>query len=314
MSNLTMSKKPKQKWKFNMFPDWCYEQEQKDLDRRSADGWHLIKPGQHFHKYEQDTTTRYRYQMDYQNGEFDPDRYEEIYTEQGWELLGSSRGWHYFRKPYDPMLPEEAYEIFTDEESITVLRKRWTRTSLLGTIASFLVFFIGMCAFYIFPAWLTLIPLIFLGLEILYCFYSAFMIRHSDKPRNPKVAFFITFFYVLALTLGFFAYSGVKLAHISAKKGHLHKVEAPIATGPENAVELGSFDIYLSDNYRMDFIITADASVCFTLQNEQGEVVFTETAANCHYPKQCIALKRGTYTAFFSDFTGNSALVYYKFE
>lgn len=308
------NKKAKHKLKFNPFPNWCYEQEQKDLTRRSAEGWHLIEPGRHFHKYERNSAARYRYQMDYQSIEPVSERYEEIYAEQGWELLGSSRGWYYFRKPYDPMLPEEAYEIFTDEESITVLRKRWTRNSLLGTIASFLVFFIGMYAFHIFPTWLTLIPLILLGLEILYCFYSAFMIRHSDKPRNPKVAFFITFFYVLALTLGFFAYSGVKIAHISVKEGHLHKVEAPIATGPENAVELGSFDIYLSDNYKMDFIITADAPVCFTIQNEQGEVVFTNTADNGHYPKQCIALKRGTYTAYLSDFAGNSALLYYKFE
>lgn len=314
MSNITMSKKPKQKTKFNMFPDWCYEQEQKDLDRLSADGWHLVKPGQHFHKYEQDTTTRYRYQMDYQNDELDLERYEEIYAEQGWELLGSSRGWHYFRKPYDPTVPEEAYEIFTDEESITVLRKRWVRTALIGILSSFLLFLLGAFAFYRFPSWQTLIPLIFVGIEIMYCFYSIVRIRHPKKQRCPKAAFGITLLYAGSLTLCVFAFFGARFAHIGTTQGHIHTVDAPIPAAPENAMELDSFEIYLSDNYLMNFFIVADASICFTIRNQQGDAVFTVTADNCHYPWHCIGLKRGTYTAYFSNFSGSKAQVYYQFK
>ena len=217
-----MSKTKKFKLKFNMFPDWCYEQEQKDLDRRSSEGRHLVTPGQYFHKYEQDTTIQYRYQMDYQSIEPDPDRYKEIYAEQGWEYLGSARGWHYFRKPYDPMLPEESYEAFTDEESIAVLRKRWARATLGGTLASLLLFLIMAFSFFWFPAWLTLIPLLLLGIEFLYCFYSAFMIRHPEKQKGPKTSFYITLFYVLLFTLGFFSFIGVKAAHIQGDLGHIH--------------------------------------------------------------------------------------------
>ena len=309
-----MSKTKKIKLKFNMFPDWCYEQEQKDLDRRSSEGRHLVTPGQYFHKYEQDTTIQYRYQMDYQSIEPDPDRYKEIYAEQGWEYLGSARGWHYFRKPYDPMLPEESYEAFTDEESIAVLRKRWARATLGGTLASLLLFLIMAFSFFWFPAWLTLIPLLLLGIEFLYCFYSAFMIRHPEKQKGPKAAFYITLFYVLLFTLGVFSFIGVKAAHIQADLGHIHVVDTPIAAGAENAVELERFDIYLSDNYLMDFFIIADAPVCFTIRNEQGDIVFTVTDDNCHYPKHRISLKRGTYTAYFSDFNGSNAQVYYQFK
>lgn len=308
------NKKPKHKLKFNLFPNWCYEQEQIDLNHRSAKGWHLIEPGQHFHKYEQNSAIQYRYQMDFHNIEPEPERYEEIYAEQGWELLGFSQGWYYFRKPYDPLLPEEAYEIFTDTESVTALRKRWARTALLGTIGSFLIFFIGMYAFHLFPSWLTLIPLLLLGAELIYCFYSAFMIRHPKKHRNPKVACSVTLLYTIFLVVGILVFIYVKIAHIRTDFGHLHTIDAPIPAGMKNAVELDSFDIYLSDNYRMDLIITADASVCFAIRNEQGDTVFTATADNCHYPKHCITLKKGNYTAYFSDFTGSSAQVYYKFE
>lgn len=309
-----MSKKRKTKTAFNIFPDWNYEQEQKDLDRRSAEGWHLIKPGQHFHKYEQDTTKCYRYQMDYQSIEPEMERYKEVYAEQGWEYLESSCGWHYFRKLYDPMLPENAYEIYTDEESIAALRKRWAHSSLIGTLSFSLAFIIGGVSFFWFPSWETLIPLLLLGTVFLYCIYSAVMIRHPEKQKSPKASFYITLFYALFITLGIFAFLGIKSAHIQTNYGHIHTVDTPIAAGMENAVELERFDIYLSDNYLMDFFIIADAPICFTLRNEQGDIVFTKTDSNCHFPKHRISLKRGTYTAYFSDFNGSNAQVYYQLK
>ena len=53
-------------------------------------------------------------------------RYIETFREQGWEYVNSTfNGWHYFRKLYDPALPEEAYEIFSDRESLHELNSRW---------------------------------------------------------------------------------------------------------------------------------------------------------------------------------------------
>ena len=40
-------------------------------------------------------------------------------SEQGWEYIRTTfNGWSYFRKPWDPSLPEEQYEIFTDQASL----------------------------------------------------------------------------------------------------------------------------------------------------------------------------------------------------
>lgn len=102
------------------------------LDQASAEGWQLVKIGSRIH-YEWNPSVRYRYQMDYRNVD-DLDRYLELFREQGWEQVCAVVSGRYFRKRWDPSLPEEAYEIFTDPESRQQFRRRLSKGALFCCI------------------------------------------------------------------------------------------------------------------------------------------------------------------------------------
>ena len=83
-----------------------------DLDRRSREGWNLKKAGWLRYTLEQGGG-EYRYGLDYCPANFDqqPAR-KNAYAKEGWELVSSTMsGWDYYRKPFDPALPEEAYHL-----------------------------------------------------------------------------------------------------------------------------------------------------------------------------------------------------------
>ncbi len=120
---------------------WNYQKELKALEEKSRQGWQLVKGGCFHSKYTRDGGTVYRYALDYNSGlkPEDMPRYRETFQEQGWEYINSTfNGWHYFRKAYDPALPESAYEIYTDEESLRQMRDRWRRSALTLCIVEFI--------------------------------------------------------------------------------------------------------------------------------------------------------------------------------
>lgn len=94
------------------YPARAYRENGADLDRRSREGWNLKKAGWFRYTLEQGEGI-YRYGLDYCPANFDqqPGR-RNAYAEQGWELVSSTlSGWDYYRKPYDPAKPEEAYHL-----------------------------------------------------------------------------------------------------------------------------------------------------------------------------------------------------------
>lgn len=121
---------------------WNYQKELKALEAKSREGWQLVKGGCFHSKYTRDDSAVYRYALDY-NNDLKPEdmaRYRETFEEQGWEYISSTfNGWHYFRKAYDPALPESAYEIYTDDESLRQMQDRWRRLALTLCIAEFIV-------------------------------------------------------------------------------------------------------------------------------------------------------------------------------
>ena len=118
----------KTKRTFKMFAAWDYEFEEKEYNRMSEQGWQLVSGGSFSQKYVYDDSVIYRYQLDYNNDVQDTARYEETFRDAGWERVNSTfNGWHIFRKAYDPALPEEEYEIYTDAQSRNEMLKRWRR-------------------------------------------------------------------------------------------------------------------------------------------------------------------------------------------
>ena len=129
---------PNYKTSFKAYSAWNYEQEIEDLNKASEQGWQLVKGGCFYSRFEENPDIRYRYQVDF--GRVDNiGRYIETFREQGWEYINSTfNGWHYFRKLYDPSLPEEEYEIFTDRQSLSEMQHRWGRFAMILGIVIFL--------------------------------------------------------------------------------------------------------------------------------------------------------------------------------
>ena len=116
----------KTKRTFKVFAAWDYEFEEQEFNRMSEQGWQLINGGNFSQKYEYDDSVIYRYQLDYNNDIKDMARYDETFRDAGWERVNSTaNGWHIFRKAYDKSLPDEEYEIYTDEQSRVEMLKRW---------------------------------------------------------------------------------------------------------------------------------------------------------------------------------------------
>jgi hypothetical protein len=119
------------KIKPTMFLAYDYDKEEAYINRMADHGWQLKKGGLFHHTYFQSDKC-YRYKLDYNNKVHfnmdDYDRYLSIFAEQGWEHVNSTfNGWHYFRKKYDPAIPEEDYELYTDDSSLKQMLGRWNR-------------------------------------------------------------------------------------------------------------------------------------------------------------------------------------------
>ncbi len=116
------------KHRLAVYPAWEYRRELDDLNALSDEGWQLQRGGCFHSVFYRDETARYRYALDYNNRIDDPARYRDTFAEQGWEFVSDTfNGWHFFRKRYDPSLPPEEYEIYTDEQSVQDMAGRWSR-------------------------------------------------------------------------------------------------------------------------------------------------------------------------------------------
>ncbi len=116
------------KTSYKVYTAWNYEKEIEDLNKASEEGWQLVKGGCFHSKFTKNDQIIYRYQLDYPGTIDDMPRYIETFREQGWEYINSTfNGWQYFRKVYDPSLPEEEYEIFTDHSSLKQMNNHWIK-------------------------------------------------------------------------------------------------------------------------------------------------------------------------------------------
>lgn len=112
----------------HVYAAWNFDRELADLNAESEKGWQLVRGGSFRNQFRFDDSVCYRYALDYNMRIDDDIRYRELFREQGWEYVSSTfNGWHYFRKVYDPSLPEAEYIIYTDEESEQEMKKRWSR-------------------------------------------------------------------------------------------------------------------------------------------------------------------------------------------
>lgn len=290
-----------------IYTAWSYQKEIEDLNKASEQGWQLIRGGCFSSKYKWNPDVRYRYQMDYPGKVEDMGRYIEIYREQGWEYISSTfNGWHYFRKAYDPALPDAQYEIFTDRSSLEEMKNRWIKLAICLSVlvAVFTAFQLIMYAKT--PTLPELIRLVTFGVLLVFFIYGIINMKNSERGKRARWdrAYFAV---VLAVLIA--GNIGSLLLTESRPYFNANFVSENVETIPaelDRALVWHTLDFAYSDNYYIDLGIAADAPVRFTIRNESGETVYTVQGSTVAEENVKLNLKAGTYTMLFSDFAGGS--------
>lgn len=234
-------------------------------------------------------------------------RYIETFREQGWEYISSTyNGWHYFRKIYDPSLPEEAYEIFTDRSSLKEMNCRWAKLAaavliLLGVLmAAATIYYILRPKLPTLICALALLPLIALIARGVY-------IMGMPEKRKNRSWDSVLFAVMLAAAIGGCVGAGI----LSANRPYFNSTFAgdkinPIPASEGQALQWCAFDIDYRDHYYIDLDITADSPVCVSIRNESGQTVYTVEGSSVAEKGRKLSLEAGAYTVVFSDFPGGS--------
>ena len=288
------------KTSYRVYSAWNYMKEVEDLNRASEQGWQLVKGGCFHSRFVKNPNVRYRYQLDYRKVD-DMARYIETFREQGWEYISSTfNGWHYFRKLYDPSLPEDAYEIFTDRESLSEMNGRWARFALGIGIAIGLFAVLSGIRLIMQPELLRVVHLVLFSVESALLIRGALIMRNPDASRNRKGdgALLITFFAVILLGVAAMIGLGEARPHWYTEQ-RADAIDAPITDN-----RWMGFDVRYRDFYYLDIDMSADEPMTFGLVNEDGDIVFTVTDTEFHENDIRLKLPKGHYDYTMSATTG----------
>ena len=283
-----------------MYSAWNYEREIEDLNRASEQGWQLVRGGSFYSKFVKNPDVRFRYQLDYRKVE-EMGRYVETFREQGWEYVNSTfNDWHYFRKAWDPALPEEAYEIFTDRESLQEMNKGWIKTALLiATLLGAFALYWGIRMIRT-PKLPTLVQLLAFLLEIGLLLRGVFIMRNPDSSRNRRKDGAILAACVAVILLG--AAAAIPLTALRpsfSTEQQASAVDEPIVDN-----RWMDFEVKYPDNYYLDLEMEAEKPMTFAICSEAGETVYTWTESKFQEKDIRLRLDPGTYQFSMSCETG----------
>ena len=276
---------------FKIYSAWNYEKEIEDLNKASEEGWQLKKGGSFHSTFTRNPDVRYRYQLDF--GKIDDmGRYIETFREQGWEYVNSTfNGWHYLRKAYDPSLPEESYEIFTDRQSLREMNRRWAWFALIIglVLAAFAVFWTVRTIMA--PSWPRIIRLITFAFESIVLIFGALVMMNPDTKKNRRGDNLFIVLFIVGILLG------VTVSTVlDAKRPHFQSnqmaasVDAPIVDE-----QWTSLKVLYQDFYYLDVDLEGEKPVTMKLLNEAGETVYTGTGTNLHEKNVQLRLPKGEY-------------------
>lgn len=283
---------------FMAYAAWDYESELETLDRASEQGWQLVKGGCFHSRYVYNTDIRYRYQMDFRKVD-DLGRYIEIFREQGWEYVNSTfNNWHIFRKLYDPGLPDEAYEIFTDRESVMEMRGNWARVALAIaclTGAGALISAVRMVTKPHIPA--LAVMLLFL-IESVFLFRGWYIMRHPEDGRKEWRYLFPAFVLVILI--------GCTANIVLTEQRPYFETQQCADDVLDPIVDNGwlDFDVKYKDSYYLDLQMDADAPITFRVIDDNGDLVYSRTADHFQEDNIRLRLEKGQYHFSMNASTG----------
>lgn len=288
------------------YPAYCYKQEIEELNKKSEQGWHLIKGGVLLKKYNKNPDVRYRYQLDYSGKVEDLGRYIETFREQGWEYINTTvNGWSYFRKLWDANLSEEQYEIFTDKSSLQEMTGRWMKiAAILAILETILLFYFGVHVVRT-PTLPTIIRFAICLFFALILVRGIFLMK-SPKERNClplEKVIFITVFALAMVLVVFPTYLDIIRPNFGATYFADGGV-SPIPAELDHALEWVDLDFPYSDNYYVDINIEADSPICFSIVDDSDEAVYTVTESSVSIKNMKLHMDKGNYRIYFSDYEG----------
>lgn len=300
----------KYKRTLNLYPAWSYQYEIEELDSLSEQGWQLVRGGAWINKFRKNTDVRYRYQIDYSGRPDDKGRYIETFREQGWEYIDTTfNGWSYFRKLWNPALPEDQYEIFTDQSSLREMTGRWIKiVSVLTAVITILLAIYSVCLA-ITPNLPNLIRVMIYLLDTAFLTYGIVRMKNTVK-RTPRIwdrMCVIVFLVSVFVGLGCTTYLDLCRPHLNASSSGDYI--APISAEIDNSNMWISIDIPYTDNYFLDLGIKAGSPICVSILDDSNAVVYTVTETLADISRQKLHLQKGTYRFYFSDFGGGPLAV-----
>lgn len=304
---------------FRAYFAWDYEQELEMLDRMSQQGWQLVKGGCFHSRFIKIPERRYRHQLDYRPDIEDMDRYLETFREQGWEYVNSTfNGWRYFRKAYDPALPEEEYQIFTDRSSLTEMTRRWALLARILVAVALLMAAVEGIFLAIKPRLPQLILTGTLVFEALFIAWGTGFMSSPEKRKGRKENLYSVYVFLLALALGFG--SSIYLMEQRYSSGVMYF--GSIGDNSATVERWGEFDIAYKDNYYFSAKISAQSPFTLNLVREEtGETVYTkalETAGEelpyLTLEDERVKLERGSYRIYLSDYYGETLAVNWSID
>ena len=285
---------------YRAYSAWNYEKEIEDLNTASEQGWQLVKGGLYHSRFIKNDNVRFRYQLDYRRIE-DMGRYIETFREQGWEYVNSTfNGWHYFRKLYDPALPEEAYEIFTDRQSLHEMNSRWARFALIIGVILGIFALVQLVQMIRMPELPRLVYLLALGIESAVLIRGALIMKDPDSSRNRKGdgKFLAVFLAVVLIGLISFIALGTNRPNLRTAQ-HAGDIDAPYTDSSWT-----DFEVKYKDNYYMDLQMKSDKPLTVKIVDEAGEVVYTKTESDFDGKNIKLKLPKGKYKLLLSAQTG----------
>ena len=293
-----MAKNRKSSWR--AYTAWDYQKELEDLDRASREGWQLVRGGCFHNKFVKNPAVRYRYQLDFGRIE-DMGRYIETFREQGWEYVNSTfNGWHYFRKAWDPALPESAYEIYTERGQLPEMKKRWTRfAGIVGMVL------LGFAGFWLWNA-IRRFQLPNLIMTLMFAVEAGFLLRgwyimrsqNAPRKRGGERRLFAAFLAVIVLGSA----AAITLTVLRPRFFNSQQTESVEAPVEDN--RWMHFAVTYPDNYYLDLKMQAEAPMSFSILNEAGEAVFTKTETDFEAKDLRVRLPAGVYQLSMSCTTG----------
>lgn len=308
---MNMSRKYKTSHK--VYTAWNYEKEIEDLNAQSEKGWQLIHGGMFGCRFRFDDNVRYRYQIDYRPKIEEKGRYIDTFRDSGWEYVNSTaNGWHYFRKIYDPSLPEEEYEIFTDRESLKEMNNRWAKLAIAVCFLLGLSLVPSIIRVIIHPILPAIVQAIAFAVEFAILLRGAIIMKNPDRRKNRKgdSAAFTIFFICLLIAL--FGSNALNAMRPNLDYTMQAEYMNPISENFDEAMLWNTISIEYRDNYILNVSAAAEKSMKISLVSSDGEVVYQAEGTEINEERVILNLKKGVYNIYVSDFDGGAMDMHFE--